>query len=65
MGVRDAEDLQDALDRPVLAAEPMQRVEGDVGLEAGERVGDAAIDVDAGDAIALRLERIGALRARN
>ena len=48
MGVGDAQDLQHALDRPVLAAEPVQGVEGDVGLEPGERVGDRAVDVDRG-----------------
>ena len=63
MGVGDAQDLEHALDRAVLAEASVQGVEGDVGLQPGERVGDRAVDVDAGDAIADRLERVGAAAA--
>ena len=48
MGVGNAQDFQHALDRAVLADPPVQRIEGDVGLEPGEHFGDVAVDVDAG-----------------
>ena len=47
MGIGNAQDFEHALDRAVLADAAVQRVEGDVGLEAGERRGDVAVDVDA------------------
>ena len=60
MGVGDFEIFQDALDRAVLAERPVQRVEGDVGLELGQDGGDVAADIDPRDAIAFRFQRIGA-----
>ena len=63
MGVGNAQNLEHALDRSVLADLAVQGVEGDVGLEARQGVGDRAIDVDAGDAVAGGLERVGALPA--
>ena len=46
------EDLEDALDAAVLAERPVQRVEGDVGPQLGEHLGDVAADIDARDAVA-------------
>ena len=63
MGIGDAQDFEHALDRAVFAAAAVQRVEGDVGLEAGERGGDVAVDVDPADAIAARFQRVGAAAA--
>ena len=42
MRVGDAEDLEHALDRAVLAERPVQRVEDDVGLQLREHLGDVA-----------------------
>ena len=64
MGVGDVEDLEDALDAAVLAEGTVQGVEGDVGLQPRQHVGDVAADVDAGDAVALAFQRIGAGRCR-
>ena len=44
MGIGNAHRLQDSLDGAVLAGAAMQRVEGDVGLEALEDIGDVAAD---------------------
>ena len=60
MSVRNAENLQHALDGAVLAGTTMQHVEGDVGLERAQQAGDVAPDIDAGHAIAAFLERVGA-----
>src|SRR5262249_42883007 len=64
MGVRDGEDLEDALDAAVLAEGTVQRIEGDIGHEPGEHLGNVALNVDAGDAVAGRFSRIGARIAR-
>ena len=60
MGVGNAEDFQDALQRAVLARPAVQHVEGDVGLERAQHGRDVAADIDAGDAVAGALERVGA-----
>ncbi len=60
MRVGDAQDFENALDRPVFADPAVQRVERDVGLQPCEDFGDVARDVDAGDAVAGLLERGGA-----
>ena len=60
MRVGNAQNLEHALDRAVFADPAVQRVEGDVRLQLGEHVGDVAADVDARDAIAGALERVGA-----
>jgi hypothetical protein len=60
VGVRDGENLEDALERAVLARAAVQHVESDVRLECLQQRGDVAADVDAGDAIALPLQRLGA-----
>ena len=60
MGVGDALDFQDALQRAVLAGRAMQHVEGDVGLERLQHGRDFAADIDARDAEALPLQRVGA-----
>ena len=64
MRIGYAQDLEQALNRAVLAAHPVQGVEGDVGPELRQRVGDGPVDVDAGDAVADRLEGVGALASR-
>ena len=65
MGVRNSQDLEQTLDRAVLADRAMQRVEGDVGLQREQHFGDVAADIDARDAIAARLQRVGAALSRN
>ena len=60
MRVGNGEIFEDALDRAVLAERAVQRVEGDIGLELGKHGADVAADVDARDAIAFRLKRVGA-----
>ncbi len=44
----------------VLAEPAVQRVEGDVRTQRGERLADLPVDVDPSDAVALMLERLGA-----
>ena len=44
----------------VLAERPVQRIEGHVRTKLGENLADIAIDIDAGDAVALGLEGVGA-----
>ena len=46
--------------RAVLARRAVQRVEDEIGLRRGKARGDVAAHVDPGDAVAERLERIGA-----
>ena len=60
MGIGNFEIFEDALDRAVLSERAMQSVEGDIGTKLGKHGGDIAIDVDARDAVAFRLQRIGA-----
>ena len=60
MRVRDAEDLEEALERAVLAGPTVKHVERDVGLGGGQSRGDVAADVDRRDPIAAAAERIGA-----
>ena len=64
-GVRigNAKNLEDALNRSVFPDASVQRVESDVGPQLCEGVGDRAVDVDAGDAVALGFERVGAAAA--
>lgn len=65
MGIGDAQHLQHALDRAILAARPMQGVEGDVGLQGRELRGYVSADIDLGDAIADAFQRPGAGLARS
>ena len=58
--VRHADDLQNALQRAVLARMAVQHVERDIGLQCLQHGRDIAPDVDLGDAVALGLERLGA-----
>ena len=62
MGVGQAQDLEQALDRAVLAEAAVQRVEDDIGLrrEVLEHGRDVRPDVDRRDPIALPLERLAA-----
>ena len=60
MTVRNADDLEHALQRAVLARAAVQHIERDVGLERREHARDVAADIDPGDAIALPLRRVGA-----
>src|SRR6185437_2322047 len=65
MAVRNAEDLEQALNRAVFAGPAVQHVERAVGLERAQRHGDLAVDVDGADLVAANaLQRIGAGRAR-
>ena len=64
MGIRDAHQIKHALHAAVLAGRAVQRVEDEIGLRLGKARGDVAAHVDAGDAVAVRLERIGATVAR-
>ena len=52
MGIRNLEKFEDALDRAILAERAMQRVEGDVRPQIGQRPGDVTRHIDPGDAIA-------------
>ena len=60
MGVGDADRLEHALDAAVLAEAAMQRVEAHVGAKRGELGRHVAPDIEAGHAVALRFERLGA-----
>ncbi|GMA79663.1 hypothetical protein GCM10025880_60800 [Methylorubrum aminovorans] len=53
MGVGDLQDLQQALDRAVLARRAMEGVKRRVGLELGQHRRNVGSDIDAGDAIPL------------
>ena len=64
MAVGDAENLQDALQRAVLAGPAMQDIERDIGLEPAQHRRDITAGIDGGDAIADAGERIGAGFAR-
>ena len=65
MGVGNAQEFQHALDHAVLAARPVQGVEGDIRLHVIEVAGDIAGDIDGRDFEPLALERLGAGRARS
>src|SRR5712672_502635 len=60
MAVGNGQDLEQALDGAVLARPAVQQIEGYVRLCGRERGRHVAVDVDAGDPIALALERIRA-----
>ena len=60
MAVGDADDLQESLQRAVLARPAVQEVERDIGFHGREHRGDVAADVDAGDPVAEPRERVGA-----
>ena len=64
MAVGNADDLQEALQRAVLARPAVQHVERHVGLHGVEHGGDVAADVDARHAIAEPRERVRAGLAR-
>ena len=64
MTVGNAENLEHALQRAVLTRTAVQYIEGSIGLERAQRRSDVAIDVNAADAIAGPLQRIGARFAR-
>ena len=63
-GVRDAEQLEQLLHRPVLAAAAVQRHEGDVGALGDEPVDEVGADVDRHHVVAEPLERVLDARAR-
>ena len=63
VGVGEPHHFQEALDAAVLTPAAVQGVEADIGLQLGERRGQIAIDVDARDAKALALQRVGAFPA--
>ena len=60
MRVGYPQQLQDALDDAILAVTPVQRVEGDVGLQPREQFSRVRADVDTGDTESLALQRLGA-----
>jgi hypothetical protein len=60
MGIGNPEHFEDALDNSVLAERPMQRIKSDIGLEIGEDLPDASIDIDLGDLKSLFRQRLGA-----
>jgi hypothetical protein len=57
-GVRDAEQLEQFLDRAVLAAAAVQRDERDVGRGGGQAVDEVRADVDRRHLVAEPLERV-------
>jgi hypothetical protein len=59
MAVGNAENLQHALQRAVLARPTVQHIERDVGLDRAQHVGNVASDIDAGDAIAKPAQGLG------
>ena len=59
MGVGDASDFQETLERTVLAGTAVQDIERDIGFHGGEDGSDITADVDSGDAIAQPEERLG------
>ena len=59
MGVADAHQVHQALDGAVLAGRAVEGVKHHVRLHRGEHLGEVAIHVDAGDAVAEALQRIG------
>ncbi len=63
MGIGNPDRLQHALNGAVLARPPVQHHQRHVGLQLIEHGGDIALHIDAGDAIALALERRRARRA--
>ena len=63
VGVGDGQRLQHALDAAVLAPVAVQGVEADVGLQAGQHLGQVAAGVDAADLGAQPLQRLGAAAA--
>src|SRR6478735_1616014 len=60
MGVGDADRLKHALDAAILAEAAMQRIEADVWAKRCELGRHVAPDIEAGHAVALRFERLGA-----
>ena len=59
MAVGNAENLQDALQRAVLAGPAVQHIERDIGLGGGQRRGHIGGHIDRGDAIAEPVESVG------
>ena len=64
MCVGDREDLEHPLDAAVLAVGTVECIEGDVGLQLRQDLGDVATDVHPRHPIAGRLQRVSALLAR-
>ena len=65
-GVRDAEQLEQALDAAVLAVGPVQRDEGDVDLFLAQHAVDVAVDEDLRGVVAAAHERgVDRLAARD
>jgi hypothetical protein len=64
MAVGNAEDFEQALEATIFAERTVQQVERDVRLQPCQHLGDVAADVEARDAIAAALGRIGAIIAR-
>ena len=57
MGIGNAENLQHALQRAILARAAVEDVEGDVGLQIGQHGSDVASDIDRRHPVAQTLER--------
>src|SRR5476649_2953965 len=64
MRIGNAKDLENALNRSILADTSMQGVEGDIRLQFGEHFSNVAADIDPRNAIAGALERVGATASR-
>ena len=64
MRVGDAQHLENALNGPVLADPPMQRVKGDVGFQLRQLGGDVARDIDFRDLETFGAQGPGAAGAR-
>ena len=58
MRVRNAHQIEHALNAAIFARNTMKRVENDVGRSLGELCRDIAAHIDGGDAVALHLESI-------
>ena len=63
MRVGNSQDFEHALDRSVFADAAVQGIEGDIRPELGENLGDVARHVDSGNAVAARLQGVGAAAA--
>ena len=60
MGIGNAENFEQALQRAVLAGPAVQDIKRDIGLDSGQRRGDIAADIDRRNAIIAAAERFGA-----
>ncbi len=60
MGVRNAENLQHALQRTVFAGAAVENIKGQVGLQVGQHRGDVASDIDSRRPVTEPRQRLGA-----